>query len=430
MEIETYDLIQKNIRLIDVLRMHKKLDKTSLAQIMNVTWPTISSYVNSLIATKILTKEGNLLSINKSYGILFGISVGSAQIKICALDMMLQPLNKDNFQSLIQGDDIFATQKKYMKEHNTTIEYYLYSETPPNEKDLILTLNEIFNSIKKIIETQSINVLSIGICFTGAVDKKRKRIIKASNLPFLNNLNFEEGILLRNYLDFFETRDINIAIENNSIAAGIAEKWSLYNNETIKGEYNINNKYKDKKNIVSIYLGAGLGLSVIQNNHIHYQNDSHSQMDGIGHLEVPNFSENENVFQDKCPCGRDTCLDYRIRHDVFEQTFEEFKTKTSADINDFFKDKTDKQLLMGKYIGYLVNIINSLLNPDIIIITGKLHLAIDHLWGAIQQKRNESYYNDSEKNCLLIKSNLGAIAPAIGAAISGYYDKFKSDIEW
>ena len=430
MNNNTSELIRKNIKLIDFIRMNQTIDRTSLAQIMGVTWPTISTYVTELINSNILHKDGAILSVNSSSSILFGISVGSAHIKITAIGMDLQLLAISDFQSLVHDDDLFLEQKSYMKEKGKPIEHYLYCPTPTNEQSLIKHINSIFDSIMKINERNKvINILSIGVAFTGAVDKNKKRILKASNLPCLSNLNFEEGILLRNYLDYFETQCIHIALENNSVAAGIAEKWSLYNPFTINGQHNVNNKYKDRQNIISIYLGVGFGINIIQNNHVYYQRCIPS--DGIGHLEVPDFSRNEiSVSDTTCTCGEKCCLDFKIRNDVFEMSFEEFRALTSEDIYNFFKEHSEKRSLMGKYVGHLINILTGLLTPDLIIITGKLHRGIDFLWESIQQKRNQAYCNSYENNCLLIKSHLGSLAPAIGAAICGYYDRFEADIEW
>lgn len=430
MNNNTSELIRKNIKLIDLIRMNQTIDRTTLAQIMGVTWPTISSYVTDLIDNSILHKDGAILSINSSSNILFGISIGSAHIKITAIGMDLQLLSVSDFHSLVHDDDLFLEQKNYMKEKGKPIEHYLYCQTPTDEQSLIRQINSIFDSIMKINErNQDINILSIGVAFTGAVDKKKKRILKASNLPCLNNLNFEEGILLRNYLDYFETKGIHIALENNSVAAGIAEKWSLYNTTTLTGEHNVNNKYKNRKNIISIYLGVGFGINIIQNNLIYYKRNIPS--DGIGHLEVPDFSHKDASDSNAtCTCGKKCCLDFKIRNDIFEMSFEEFRELTSEDIYNFFKEHPEKRNLMGEYVGHLINILTGLLNPDLIIITGKLHRGIDFLWESIQQKRNQAYCNSYENNCLLIKSHLGSLAPSIGAAICGYYDKFEADIEW
>lgn len=428
---EISELFKRNIRLIDTVRLNKGLDKTGIAQKMGVTWPTISGYLDDLFKNEILIKSDNIIEVNKSYGILMGISVGSAQIKICAVNMNLQILDGMQFEDLIGGDGLFEEQKLFMKAGNKKVEQYLCSRTPDDSQELVKSINKIFASIKDIVEKrEEKNILGIGIAFTGAVDRKQKRIIKSFNLPYADETDFEEGILLRNYLDFFEVHGINISIENNSTAAGIAEKNFLYEEYNLKNECNINRKYKDCKNVVSIYLGAGLGIGIIQDNKVY--RGSNNLCGGAGHLEVPKFCEDTVVgeIDEKCKCGGRNCLDYRIRTDVFESKFESFRELDSEKIDDFFVAHSQKRLIMGQYMGHLINVLNNLLNPDLIIITGKLYIAIDGLWEAIQIKRNENNLKYARSNCALVKSQLGPIAPAIGAAICAYYDKFDTEIEW
>lgn len=424
------ELFMKNIKLLDNLRLYSGLDKTGLAQKLGVTWPTISSYVEELLNENILIKEENVIRVNSKYGYFVGISVGSAQIKICLVDLNMNLVVDDMFRYFIQRDDVFIEQKKYMKDNNKRITKYLFYQTPNESRELLKCINNIFASIVNIIKYQNINIMGIGVAFTGAVDRTNKRITKAFNMKCLDDLDFEEGILLRNYLDFFEMRDINISLENNSTAAGIAEKWSLYSEKSLNGVPNVNQKYKNCKNVISIYLGAGLGLGIIQDNRVY--RGSNNLCGGAGHLEVPNFSSSISSMEvdDKCTCGGENCLDHRIRVDVFGETFEKFKEWDSEKVQEYFIGHPEKKDIMGKYLGYLVNLLNNLLNPDLIIFTGKLYIAIDELWEAIQNKRNENNLQYVKNGCALIKSQLGPTAPAIGAAIGAYYDKFRADVEW
>lgn len=423
------ELFEKNIKLLDILRFNTGMDKTSLAQKLGVTWPTISGYVDALVDNNILKKEDNLIRVNAEYGYFIGISVGSAQIKICIIDLNFDVVSKEVFQDAIEGDDIFAEQKEYMRKEEKEISRYLFCKTPNEGPEVIKSINGIFSSIVKIVESGKLNVMGIGIAFTGAVDRERKKIIKALNLNDMDELDLEEGILLRNYLDFFEIKGINISLENNSTAAGIAEKWSLYSETTLNGEPNVNYKYKNCKNVISIYLGAGLGIGIIQNNSVY--RGSNNLGGGVGHLEVPDYSNVAKSSDNrKCTCGGNDCLEYRIREDVFGQSFEDFKNWDSHNIYKYFIDNQDKKEIMGKYLGHLINLLNIVLNPDLIIFGGKLYQAIDELWEAIQNKRNENNLKYAKTSCALIKSQLGPTAPAIGAAISSYYDKFNSKIEW
>lgn len=432
MKKKNLDIVTKNAKLIDILRLNECMDKSSLANKLGVTWPTISTYVEELYNEGVIEKKDTGVSLEPSYGYFWGISVGSAQIKICLLNMALEKIRGDELNNIIDEDKVFQEQKAYMRQRNKAIDWYLYSETPTQIHELSQSINAIFDSIKTIVEThRELSFMGIGVAFTGTVDRTAKRILQAHNLPCMDGLDFEEGLLLRNHLDFFEREKIHISLENNSTAAGIAEKWALYDDMCADGEINTNQKYKDCKNVISIYLGAGFGLGIIQNNTVY--RGSHDMPGGVGHLEVPNYgtSHDHNTSANNvCTCGNVNCLDNRIRTDVFKASLEDFKNWDSNKIRTYFDGKSDEQDLMGKYLGFLINTINNLLNPDLIIFSGKLHKSMDLLWEAIQRKRNENPLKHTKSNCSLIKSSLGAAAPTVGAAITAYYDCFNVKPDW
>lgn len=436
------ELISKHVCLLDTIRLNKGLDISGVAQELGMTWPTINSYIKELTGARVLCKDedSNVLSVNRDYGVFFGVSVGSAQIKVCAVDMDFKMLNNGNFQSLISGSSL-SSKEEFNPPKDEKIKNYVWVSTPNNRQDLVTIINKIFAAIKYIVEKRRLyRVLGIGVAITGAINCKQKKIIKAFNLNGMDETDFETDILLRNYLDFFEMQGINIAIENNSVAAGVAEKWSLYDEVNLHGEYNINQRYKDCKNIVTVYLGAGFGLSIIQDGKVY--RGGNGLGGGIGHLEVPNYSGKEINKDERCTCGGLNCLDNRVRRDVFKMDFESFKKEDSDAIKKYFEEemakdkerkdeaKENKDILMGKYLGYVTNLLNNLLNPEVIIISGKLYKAIDELWLAVQMKKSENNLKYTNSNCAIIKSQLGPLAAPIGAAICAYYSRYGADIEW
>lgn len=452
------ELITANEYLIDLLRYNTSLDKSGIAQALKVTWPTISGHIERLAKADILidpkaqdnTKENNYILLNKNAGHFIGISVGSAQIKITMVDMSFSLLSPDLFQPIMNNEEIFCEQKDYMNSRqkpNTSGAQkaqlqYLYCATPSDKSTLIATINNIFKSIQYMVEHQLLpNILGIGVAFTGVIDSAEKYIIKSYNLPFLENTPFADGILYRNYLDFFESHNITISLENNSVTAGIAEKCFLYKETTIRGEYNTNHKYCDKDNVITLYLDTGFGLGIIQEGKV--SSRSNNLSGGIGHIEVPRFptvgtpdgkcNEEDNVtsLATHCTCGSTNCLDYLVRTDVFHTNPEIFKSMSSLEIKEALSGETnaDRELL-GSYLGYVVNLLNNILNPELIIFSGKLYEVIDLLWESIQKKRSDNSLRYTKSNCALLKSNIGPLAPTIGAAIYAYYDKYNLEVKW
>lgn len=84
------------------------------------------------------------------------------------------------------------------------------------------------------------NIISIGIAFTGAIDNVTKKIVKSHNFEFLSDKPLNT-IIYPNRLDFFDPKGINIYIDNNSNTSVVAEKYNMYNPEST------NYKYRDKK---------------------------------------------------------------------------------------------------------------------------------------------------------------------------------------
>ena len=85
------------------------------------------------------------------------------------------------------------------------------------------------------------NIISLGIAFTGAIDNVGKKIVRSHNLEYLSDRPLNT-IIYPNRLDFFEQKGINLYIDNNSNASVVAEKYNMYNPDST------NYKYRNKKN--------------------------------------------------------------------------------------------------------------------------------------------------------------------------------------
>lgn len=421
---EIIELLQSQNHLINLIRCNPQISKSELSNKLKLSWPTISSNVVALKTNSILdANEG--ICINPNFAHMVGISVGAAQIKFCIIDMNFRPLPHIKFLNLVENLALFEEGCKYMSQQNKQISNYIYFKTPNKLFELQRLLDDIIRDVCRIIEHQnefSLNIVSLGITFTGAVDNINQRIIKSHNLEILSGKALG-NIISPTRIDFFEQNGINIYMDNNSTSAAVAEKYNLYipNNK--------NYKYRNKRNIMSIYLGAGIGAGFIFNNK-HYRGATNF-VGEIGHIEIPKFPNlEEKYIEPTCSCGSSGCLDFRIRNDVFEKTKTDFSNMDSTHIDSYFSDHPEKLEIFAYYLGYIVNLLNNVLNLDMIIFTGKFQKVIDRLWLLLTQQINNNalYYIANE--CQLTSSNLGATAPAIGVAICAYFDKIKTDIEW
>lgn len=312
-----------------------------------------------------------------------------------------------------------------MDENRKEITNYIFFQTPDNLFELQTKLDDIIADIIKLVEKQDqfhMNIISIGIAFTGAIDNVTKKIVKSHNLEFLSDKPLNT-IIYPNRLDFFDQKGINIYIDNNSNTSVVAEKYNMYNPEST------NYKYRDKKNMLILYLGAGVGAGMIFNNSLYH--GATNFVGELGHLELPPYPAIEfKAVESCCSCGSSECLDYRIRNDVFEMTKAEFSELTSANIKNYLMDNPKKFEIFTYYIGKVTNLLINLLNLDLIVFTGKFKEIADYMWPLLYKYINANKLSYIANECELKSSSLGPTAPSIGVAICAYFDKLGEDINW
>lgn len=421
---ERLTLLQSQNHLINLIRCNPQISKTELSNKLKLSWPTISTNVGNLKEHSILLPEEGI-QVNPNAAHMLGLSVGAAQIKFCIVGLDFSPIQYTIFLQLLDKLDLFKEARKFMSEQGKEITNYVYFRTPNTLTALQNLLDSIIEEICKIIDNQqdfSLNIISFGITFTGAIDNINQRIIKSHNLEILSGKALNH-ILSPKRMDYFERKQINIYMDNNSTSAVVAEKYNLY----VPG--NSNYKYKDKENLMSIYLGAGIGAGLVFNNKLY--RGCTNFVGEIGHIVVPRFPElKADLLEPSCSCGSSECLDFRIRNDVFGMTKEQFSNMDSEQIDKFFSKYPEKLEIFAYYLGYAVNLLNNILNLDMIIFTGKFRKVIDRLWLLLAQQINNNSLFYIANECQLTSSDLGATSPAIGVAICAYFDKIKADIEW
>lgn len=254
--------LKNNNKLINIIRCYPQISKAALAEYLKVSWPTVSTNIEVLRKSNILSASSPLL-INPDFAHMIGISVGSAQTKLTIIDMNFSPISSEKFGRVLSDLDIFCDAREYMDENRKEITNYIFFQTPDNLFELQTKLDDIIADIIKLVEKQDqfhMNIISIGIAFTGAIDNVTKKIVKSHNLEFLSDKPLNT-IIYPNRLDFFGQKGINIYIDNNSNTSVVAEKYNMYNPEST------NYKYRDKKNMLILYLGAGVGAGMIFNNY-------------------------------------------------------------------------------------------------------------------------------------------------------------------
>lgn len=432
--IDTDKLIIQNEKLLNLLRFYKGIDRSELSRQLQLSMPTIYNAVDELAKNDILHKDSSKnITINNDFGTLVGISIGTSLCKVTFLDLSFNIFDSEIFefhkQTIIAAiDNVISDDKLLNKCKNDKTRNYIYFKTPCAFSELKDILNCIFDYILSCTLSKTLNILSIGISCTGVINDKTQNILNAHNLSYLNNSTLDT-LIFPDKQSFFNDNNIYVSLVQNSNASVIAEKIYLYQTNSI---------YKNKKNIISLYVGVGTGIGIYLKE---LYTGTHGFAGEAGHIKSPVYESEEdiklqeNLIRDGildscCTCGSSNCYDYKIRTFVFKKSAKIFSDMSSDEIKVYLSENPSKAELLGKYLGSLINTLTSLLNIDLIIFTGKIYKSMNLLMNHIDSVQDENPLKFSRNDCKIITSNYGSLSPSIGAAIYSYHKKYKFNLSW
>ena len=435
-------LFHQNHRLIDVLRYYKGIDKTTLAKQLKISMPTLYKILEDLKNNEIIEENG--IQLNKKKSTFVGISIGSAQTKLIFSHTDFSIFSKTEFEYYKNEIESSLSNKEICvkkTESNNSIDFdYIYFQTPNTHNDIEKlndfeklkdALNIIFNCLVSFVEEGKLNIVGVGLSCTGIVNIKKQKIVQCHNLPYLDDTTLE-GLIFPDIQEKFKRNGIDICLLQNSNAAVLAEKVFLYRNDS---------DYKYRKNVVAIYMGVGIGAGFLLDNSLFVGTTGFSGE--IGHISAPELpKEYEEICKelhkkytnrsiDKgCTCGKTDCYDFAIRTKVFLSSTKEMAEETSKSIESYLRENDGAQKILGFYLGNMVNMLTSMLNVDLIVFTGKIAQSMPLLFNHIAKIQDKNLLKFSRNDCAVIKSEYGALSPAIGSAIFSYYHKYSIDCEW
>lgn len=419
--------------ILNLFRFYKGIDRSEISRNLQLSMPTIYSAVDALSANNILSKTGSTVELNPDYGTLIGISIGSSLCKVSFIDF-----NYDIFSTKKFENHKLAICKKIEKiiEDKGLLQQcmrddqrnYVYFKTPTSFSLLKDILNCVFEHIQDCVMKNILNVLCIGISCTGIINDKTQTILNSHNLNYLNNATLDTLIAPSKQM-FFNENQIYVCLTQNSNASVIAEKINLYKTNSI---------YKSKENIVSLYLGAGLGAGLYLGQ---LYAGSHGYAGEFSHNHALSLESDElllrrqeliekNIVDAVCTCGNADCYDYKIRTYVFEKTMAKFCDSSSDDIKTYLSKNPEKAKLLSTYLGNIINNISSFLNIDLIIFTGKFYKSMELLMNYIDIIQDQNPMRFSRNDCKIVISTLGPLSPSIGAAIYAYHQKHDLPLSW
>ncbi|HGS1112536.1 TPA: ROK family protein [Streptococcus pneumoniae] len=277
--------------------------------------------------------------------------------------------------------DEFGTSLNHFKEIETIIDYDLGT-------------NQILNQVCDLIGEYTLNhsIDGVGISTAGVVNANTGEIIYAGyTIPGYIGVNFTAEIEKRFGLYTFVENDVN--------CAALGELW--------KGQA------KDKKNVVMVTIGTGIGGSIIVNGQI--VNGFNYTAGEVGYIPVGNSDWQSkasttaliHLYQKKSlktnQTGRTFFTDLRSGDKVAEETFE------------IFVENLTKGLLTISY----------LLNPEILILGGGILDSKDILLPEIQSSLAKNAMDNRFLPKNFVAATLGNEAGRIGA-VKNFLDRISN----
>ncbi len=380
-------LIKKNKLqklIIRNLFYHKDLSCPELSELTGKSLPLITKYVDELVREGIVVEKGYAQSSGGRRPLMFGLKKGTFYLIAVAMDQLITRIALINDQNEIEG------------------EIGAFDLTLANNPDALQELTEMISSFITDHEIPVKKVLAIGIGMPGFVDA-----VKGVNYSFLP---VTDGTIVSN---IEAALSIPVFIDNDSSLIALAElKWGVA---------------RKKQQVMVINIGWGVGLGIISDGKLFRGHDGFAGE--FSHIPI---FDNHKL----CTCGKYGCLETETSLIVVAQKaiakLKDGGPTLVSDISETDYEDAAKRIIEAarkgdKFsievlsesaynIGRGVAILIHLLNPELIVISGRGSLA-GKVWIApIQQAINEHCIPKIAEHAEIKISTIGQTAELIGAA--------------
>lgn len=320
--------------ILSTLKSSGPLSRAEISRKVGLSFPSVSSNVNFLIdegyvrevgeGNNALGRKSTLLEFNAKKGCVLGIDLGRYKVNMAIAD-------------LLGNTDFFLSRE--IKNHGV----------------IVPSLREIIEEglTRSSIDLQ--NVCSICIGTPGVINDNEDRIILA---PFAEELSKDR--ILKEVKKYF---DCPVTIENSVNLGAIGEKWKGCG--------------VGYKNIIYINYGIGIGSALILNNNLY--TGTNGIAGEIGFLPI----SPDSVYHKYNDAGA-------LEELISGHSLDDKVTKSQLGIlsmKELFSLKTtESQILQDqilkdikKYFGVVLLNITSILNPQVIILSGGIGINIGKL---------------------------------------------------
>ncbi len=277
-------------------------------------------------------------------------------------------INKD-------GSEIFRKRIKTEKNYNGTIQ------------GVVSLVQEIESKYKKID--------SVGIGMPGIVSKYTS-LVKNANSVWLNDKPLK--------IDLDKILKKNVKIENDANCFALSEA--------------VDGAGKDCNMVFGVIIGTGTGGGIVFNKKIH---QGINQIGGEwGHTPLPNRTNYEKKYAEKCFCGLEGCMETFVSGPGFSNMFNNVykeKLDSHAIIDEFKSGSERARIAIENYVDYLArglaNVVN-IIDPDIIVLGGGMS-NVDYISDNINQNLRKYVISDTF-NTKVVKNIHGDSSGVRGAA--------------
>jgi len=267
-------------------------------------------------------------------------------------------------------------------------------------KQILQTIVESAEECRRAVINQG-EIFAISAAVPGTVNAGEGVILKAPNIPALNNYSFSEKI--KNELK------LRCILENDANAAAVGENW-------LGGS-------KDFQNSICITLGTGVGGGIILDGKVLRGVDGTAGE--IGHLCVEPSGA-------RCNCGSNGCLEQyssatavvRLTRDLSDgypkSDLNKKNPLTSLEIYEAGKSGDALALEVfrrqGFYLGIALAGLINVLNPEVIVIGGGAAAGWGLFSPSMIEQVNKRAYKEPAERAKIVRAELGDDAGILGAA--------------
>ena len=320
---------ESNMRVVfRLIHRNKMISRADIKKITLLSASTVSSLVEELIDDGFVTECG----IKKT--------------KSCGRKPVMLKINGDGgcFLSL----DI---QRKHITFEAFTLDYTLISSFSVDFSDSDNLSEVIIKALNDICKKHRILAITIGV--PGVIDPVNNTLISSTVLSLEN----AKGLYLNISSAF---KDIRVFLKNNSGLIALAEK-----------EFGT---HKETNNIVSIDINDGVGAGVLIDSSIY---DGNGVAGEFGHMSI-------DFMGKKCKCGGFGCLElYAGVPAILEQS----GFRSVDELSEYLNTTQDYSKLQttAKALAFGINNIVNLLDPEVIVIGGKVRMLGDAFLALVKQ---------------------------------------------